>query len=47
MAFINYLRTGIKPFSFKETVELMKLVIAGIKSREEAGREVCLYEIEV
>jgi len=39
-AFIEYLRTGVRPFPFEETVELMKLVIGGIRSREEGGREV-------
>jgi len=47
LAFVDYLRTGVRPFPFEETVELMKLVIAGIKSREEAGREVYLEEIQV
>ena len=45
VAFVDYLRTGVRPFPFEETVELMKLVIAGIKSREEDGREVYLEEI--
>ncbi|WP_409345082.1 Gfo/Idh/MocA family oxidoreductase [Paenibacillus sp. MBLB4367] len=44
-AFIDYLRTGERPFPFEEIVELMKLVIAGIRSREEDGREVLLSEI--
>jgi predicted dehydrogenase len=44
-AFIEYLRTGERPFPFAETQELMKLIIAGIKSREEGGREVALSEI--
>ena len=44
-AFIQYLRTGARPFPFSETVELMKLVIAGIRSREEGGREVSLDSI--
>ena len=44
-AFIDFLRTGVRPFPFEETVELMKLVIAGIRSREEHGREVALAEI--
>jgi hypothetical protein len=44
-AFISYLRTGIHPFPFSETVELMQLVIAGILSREQGGREVALAEI--
>lgn len=45
--FVNWLRTGIEPFPFEETVELMKLVIGGLRSREEGGREVFLDEIKV
>lgn len=45
VAFIEYLRTGQRPFPFDETIELMQLVIAGIRSREEGGREVALAEI--
>ncbi len=45
-AFIDYLRTGELPFSFDETVECMKIIIAGIRSREEGGREVLLSEIK-
>ncbi|MDY0165335.1 MAG: Gfo/Idh/MocA family oxidoreductase [Thermoguttaceae bacterium] len=41
-AFIEYLRTGMRPFPFDETVELMKLLVAGLRSREEGGREVAL-----
>ncbi len=44
-AFICYLRTGFYPFPFAETVELMQLVIAGIRSRDEGSREVLLTEI--
>jgi predicted dehydrogenase len=44
-AFTDYLRTGVLPFPFAETVELMQLVIAGIRSREEGGREVALDSI--
>lgn len=43
--FVAYLQTGRLPFPFEEAVELMKLVIAGIRSREEGGREVNLDEI--
>jgi predicted dehydrogenase len=39
-AFVSYLRTGLHPFPFAETVELMRLVIGGIRSRDEGGREV-------
>lgn len=44
-AFITYLRTGTRPFPFSETVELMRLLIASIRSRNEGGREVLLSEI--
>ncbi len=43
--FVRWLRTGEEPFPFEETVELMKLVIGGLRSREEGGREVFLTEI--
>jgi hypothetical protein len=46
-AFIQYLRTGRRPFPFAETVEMMKIIIAGIRSREQDSREVFLDEIEV
>jgi predicted dehydrogenase len=45
-AFIGYLRSGVRPFPFSETIELMQLVIAGTRSREEGGREVPLDEIK-
>lgn len=45
--FAHWLRTGVEPYPFSETVELMKLVIAGLRSREEGGREVLLSEIDV
>lgn len=41
-AFITYLRTGKYPFPFSETIELMRLIIAAIHSRDEGGREVML-----
>ncbi|MCF3650471.1 Gfo/Idh/MocA family oxidoreductase [Synoicihabitans lomoniglobus] len=44
-AFIDFLRTGERPFPFAETVELIKLVIAGKLSRDEGGREVRLSEL--
>jgi hypothetical protein len=45
VTFIDYLRTGNMPFPFAETVELMKIIIAGIRSREQSGRTVLLEEI--
>lgn len=44
-AFIDYLRTGERPFPFAETAELMKLVIAGIRSREQQGAEIAVKDI--
>ncbi|HZM06497.1 MAG TPA: Gfo/Idh/MocA family oxidoreductase [Candidatus Saccharimonadales bacterium] len=45
--FIQYLRSGALPFPFDETIELMKIVIAGIRSRNESGRKVRLDEIQL
>jgi hypothetical protein len=45
--FIEYLRTGQPPFDFAQTVELMKIIIAGLRSREAGGRTVPLDEIEL
>lgn len=44
--FVYYLRTGQEPFPFTETIELMKLVIGGIRSREQGGRKILLSEIK-
>lgn len=44
--FIEYLRKGVRPFPFEETIELMQLVIAGIRSRAEGGREVLIEEMK-
>ena len=44
--FINYLRSGELPFEFSQTVELMKIIIAGIRSRDESGRVIQLKEIK-
>lgn len=46
-SFISYLRMGERPFPFSETLECMKIIIAGIRSREEGGREVFLDEINL
>jgi len=43
--FVKFVRTRVRPYPFDETIELMKLVIAGIRSRKEGGREVLLSEI--
>ena len=44
--FVNWLRTGREPVDFADTVEMMKIIIAGIRSREEGGRVVRLDEIK-
>jgi len=43
--FVKYLRTGVEPYPFEDTIEMMKIIIAGIRSREEGGRKVMLSEI--
>ena len=45
--FVHWLRTGEEPVPFADTVEMMKIVIAGLRSREEGGRVVYLDEIDV
>jgi predicted dehydrogenase len=45
VAFIELLRTGQRPLPFSQTVELMTIIIAGIRSRSEGGRVVALREI--
>lgn len=44
--FVHWLRTGEEPQPFSHTQELMKMVIGGIRSREEDGRRVLLEEIK-
>jgi hypothetical protein len=45
LAFIELLRSGQPPLSFEQTVELMAVLIAGIRSRQQQGREVAVAEI--
>jgi len=45
VAFIEMLRTGARPLPFSQTVELMAIIVAGLRSREQAGRVVTLREI--
>lgn len=45
--FVRFAEGGEPDFPFSETVELMKIIISGIISRREGGREVALSEIEV
>ncbi len=43
--FVNWLRTGVEPVDFSDSVEMMKIIIAGLRSRNEGGRVVNLSEI--
>jgi predicted dehydrogenase len=45
VAFIEMLRTGRPPLPFAQTVELMAVIIAGIRSREQGGKRVALKDI--
>ena len=45
LGFVELLRTGRRPLPFSQTVELMSIIIAGIRSRAEGGRDVTLREI--
>jgi hypothetical protein len=44
-AFVDYLRSGERPFAWSETDELMRMVIAGIRSRERGGAEIRLADV--
>ena len=38
--FVGYLKSGVRPYPFTHTAELMRLVIGGIASREQGGAEI-------
>ena len=38
--FVKFLQTGERPYPWSETVELMKLLIGAIESREQGGVEI-------
>ena len=44
--FVEFLRTGVADHPFEDTIEMAKIIAAGIRSREEAGRIVMLDEIK-
>jgi predicted dehydrogenase len=46
VSFIDYVRSGVEPYPFSETVELMAVLIAGITSRRDGGRRVLVSEIQ-
>jgi hypothetical protein len=45
VSFVDYVRTGVSPYPWAETVELMVALIAGLRSRAENSRRVELAEI--
>lgn len=45
VAFIDMLHTGERPLPFEETVELMAVIIAGIRSREQGGALISVIDI--
>jgi len=45
VAFIDFVRSGVKPYPFSETIELMAVLIAGLRSREQGSRRVEVSEI--
>ena len=44
-AMIDMLRTGTRPLPFAETLELMAVIIAGIRSREQGGTVISVPEL--
>ncbi len=45
VAFVDYVRSGLLPFPFSETIELMAAVLAGMRSAAQGSRRVALAEI--
>lgn len=45
VAFVDFLHTGKRPLPFDETVELMAVIIAGIRSREQGGAVIHVADI--
>jgi predicted dehydrogenase len=45
VAFIDMLHTGEHPLPFEETVELMAVIIAGLRSREQGGAPIAIANI--
>lgn len=45
VSFVDYVRRGVPPYPFAETVEYMAVLIAGLRSRNEGSRRVAVSEI--
>lgn len=46
VSFVDYVRTGVAPYPFAETIEMMCVLIAGIASKQQGGRRVTVSEIQ-
>jgi hypothetical protein len=42
LAVVDWLRTGVEPYPFRDTIELMAILIAAIESRENGGQLVAI-----
>ncbi len=45
VSFIDFVRNGMSPYPFSDTVELMSVLVAGIRSRTDGSRRVEIAEI--
>jgi hypothetical protein len=45
LSFITMLRSGRAPFDFSQTLEMMAIIIAGRRSREQAGTKIYVKDI--
>ncbi|MBL9199663.1 MAG: Gfo/Idh/MocA family oxidoreductase [Opitutaceae bacterium] len=45
VSYIDFVRSRVEPYPFAETIELMTVLIAGLRSREQGSRRVGLAEI--
>ncbi len=45
VAFLDMLHTGVRPLPFEETVELMAVIIAGIRSRDQGGTVIAIADV--
>jgi len=45
VTFIDMLRTGTPPFDFQQTIEMMAIIIAGIRSREQGGAVIAISDV--
>ena len=45
LAYVEFLRTGVKPYPFSHTVEMMAILIAGLRSRKDGARRVEVAEV--